>query len=88
MAIMDSRHRKKSLIFMIFGQKMAFLVFFQILKFGGPPPGGWLKCRRSVPHCKNVLTQCLAVMVAAMVTGCLNNRSQVGLPSMCGLLGL
>jgi hypothetical protein len=29
---------------------------------------------------------CFAMMVAAMVTGCLDNRSQVGLPSMCGLL--
>jgi hypothetical protein len=27
-------------------------------------------------------------MVAAMVTSCLDNRYQVGLSSMCGLLGL
>jgi hypothetical protein len=59
MAVMDRKQRKKSPIFMIIGQKMTFLVFFQILKFGGLPPGGWLKCRRSVLHCKNVLAQCL-----------------------------
>jgi hypothetical protein len=56
MAVMDSKQHKKSSIFMFIGQKLAFLVYFQIVKFWGPPPGGSLKCRRSVQHFKNVLT--------------------------------
>jgi hypothetical protein len=44
--------------------------------------------RREIRSVIPAARPCFAMMVAAMVMGCLDNRYQVGLPSMNGLLGL